>query len=277
MSNFDLRDKFPDLEPVTSAPSQWTVNGCGFMLYGSRDYDRETNSSVQTYCLCIIFVPVMALRSYRVVKSGYNSYILGKVPLSGLAKIWNLLLFVSLLVGAGAWGWTKYQNSPDQVARRQLVKAQQQFAAGEYANGAALYQEVASGETQRAAQALTKLQQLLDAPETPEAGRLAVARVAVALAKQSRWTTDSGALAKSLRERATTLGTIDPVAGLALCELCESIETDRPAWQALNLDLLTRAVKQDPNNPELVSKLAVAYEADNKLVPKTPSSVPAIC
>ncbi len=62
----DLESKFPDLRPINSSPSLGTLNGCGLMLYGGRDHDVETGTYIKTHCFTLIFVPILALRSFRV-------------------------------------------------------------------------------------------------------------------------------------------------------------------------------------------------------------------
>ena len=58
----DWQSKFPDMQPVTSAPSMATVNGIGTMAYGRRDYDAETNTYVKTLCFTVVFLPLFAVR-----------------------------------------------------------------------------------------------------------------------------------------------------------------------------------------------------------------------
>ncbi len=85
-----LQKKFPNLHPMGKAPSLVTINGVGGGLYGKRDYDRETNTYVSTYCFCILFIPMIAIRAFRVCKAENGGwYFIGEEPLSNFAKIWN--------------------------------------------------------------------------------------------------------------------------------------------------------------------------------------------
>ena len=69
MPPIDLKQKFPLMTPVKSAPPLSRINGCGVSLYGKRDFDAETASYVATWCLSILFVPCLGLRAYRVAKA----------------------------------------------------------------------------------------------------------------------------------------------------------------------------------------------------------------
>ncbi len=72
MADINLSDKFPDLQPIESAPSLWLANGCGLTIYGSRDHDSETNTFIKTHVLCVLFVPLLALGAYRIGNAGNN-------------------------------------------------------------------------------------------------------------------------------------------------------------------------------------------------------------
>src|SRR3990172_12223994 len=96
-----LEDKFPQMRPIRSAPTLFRVNGCGLGMYGSRDPDTETGTHVKTWCICFLWVPILALRAYRVADAEQGWYFIGRERLSGLAKGWNLLL-LGLAVGLAA-------------------------------------------------------------------------------------------------------------------------------------------------------------------------------
>ena len=44
MPTIDLGFKFPEMRPLRVTPMLWTINGCGFGLYGSRGRDEETGT-----------------------------------------------------------------------------------------------------------------------------------------------------------------------------------------------------------------------------------------
>ena len=113
-----LQTKFPDMQPICSAPSMHTVNGIGTRLYGERDRDRETGAYVSTLCFCIVFIPVYALSAYVVTDGkGGGWHFFGSVPLSQTARDRNkvsiigfltLIFFVCLGAFFNSAGWEAY-------------------------------------------------------------------------------------------------------------------------------------------------------------------------
>jgi hypothetical protein len=94
-----FRTKYPEMRPVRSAPWLFNVHGIGAAFYGDRDRDAATGTYVKTHCLCLMFVPVLALGAYRVFPRGTGWTLIGKTPLSPFAKWWN----VFFAIGAAAW------------------------------------------------------------------------------------------------------------------------------------------------------------------------------
>src|SRR5262245_49800535 len=164
MSSFSLKDKFPDLEPISHAPSLHTINGIGTGIYGRRDYDEETGTYVTTYCFCVLFIPVLALGAYRVADAptgGY--YFLGKAPMSALSKAWNALFVAVAVAGIGGGGFLSWYNLPDNVAQRQIAAAEKDMAAGDHAGAAKTLEQVALGRTKQAGPARERLEKWLAA------------------------------------------------------------------------------------------------------------------
>lgn len=91
--------RFPDLQPISKAPSLWTLNGVGFKLYGHSDYDPETDSYVSTHYLVILFLPVMPTGRYRVIREGNLYHFLGKEPLRLFDKL-HIAAFALLCLSA---------------------------------------------------------------------------------------------------------------------------------------------------------------------------------
>jgi len=77
---------FAGLTPVLSAPSLYTINGCGFTLYGSTDIDPNTGSYMATYYFVLIAIPIFPLCRYRVTSSGRSYRFLAKGPLRAFDK-----------------------------------------------------------------------------------------------------------------------------------------------------------------------------------------------
>ena len=88
---------FNGMTAVESAPSLFTLNGCGFSVYGNTDSDAETGSYIATYYFVLIFVPIFPLCRYRVTSSGNNYRFLGKGKLRTFDKFhWAISLAIIL-------------------------------------------------------------------------------------------------------------------------------------------------------------------------------------
>lgn len=89
---------YGDLEPIDSAPSLYTINGCGVTLYGNTDHDSESGSYMATYYFVLVFIPIFPICRYRVISSGGNSYrFLGKGPLRTFDK-WHIAISAFLIL-----------------------------------------------------------------------------------------------------------------------------------------------------------------------------------
>ena len=72
------------------------------MFYGRRDDDEETGSYIQTHCLCLVWVPILALGAYRVAESADGKDVLGREPLSTLARAVNAMVLMLVLLEHGS-------------------------------------------------------------------------------------------------------------------------------------------------------------------------------
>lgn len=93
MQNFRL---FGDLEPISSAPSLYTFNGIGTMMYGSTDHEPESNSYVSTYYFVILGIPIFPISRYRVIPTANGYRFLGKAPLRTFDK-WHTAISLGLI------------------------------------------------------------------------------------------------------------------------------------------------------------------------------------
>ena len=83
---------------ISSAPVLGTFNGFGFTLYGSSDYDKETQSYATTHYFVALFVPIFPIGRYRVINLGGSTYrFLGKLPLRQ-ADRWHLGIAAAAIV-----------------------------------------------------------------------------------------------------------------------------------------------------------------------------------
>jgi tetratricopeptide (TPR) repeat protein len=263
MSDFDLESKFPDLRPIRSAPSLFSVNGCGLNVYGSRDFDEETGTYVKTRCICLLFIPLVALDAFRVAAAPAGWYFLGKVPLSAPAKLWNGLLLVFLLALGGHLAWDRYSNTPEYRAGRQLAEAGRAAEAGQVARAAQLYRDVVRGRTEHSTPAMVKIKDLLEGPvdQAPLDQAAEVFQVAVELQ-------DHPGAAADLLDRGMALvkkrGEADPTGALAVLDTIAPLAKDTAALNVMRQQLLEPLVAKDPKNPDLASRLALVYEAQRQ-------------
>jgi len=85
------------LTPISSAPSLSTINGVGFMLYGSTNPDPANGSYLATYYFVFIGIPIFPICRYRVISDGNAYRFLGKAPLRPGDK-WHLAISVGLIL-----------------------------------------------------------------------------------------------------------------------------------------------------------------------------------
>jgi hypothetical protein len=83
----DQNAAFAGMEPIKNAPRLFTINTIGTGFWGKRDQDPATGSYITTLCFVALFLPLLPLSAYRVIKGDDKRYnVLGKVPLSKLAS-----------------------------------------------------------------------------------------------------------------------------------------------------------------------------------------------
>lgn len=121
----------PEVRPLKSPPSLFTLNGCGVGMYGKRDFDAATGTYTKTRCLCLVFFPIFALDAYRVADASSRSwYFLGKTDISRFARIWRYGVFGMMALVFAAGGWNSYRESPGYVSKKAREKAASLVAAG---------------------------------------------------------------------------------------------------------------------------------------------------
>jgi hypothetical protein len=262
MAQLNLRQKFPLMTPVNSTPAMFRLNGCGVALYGSRDHDEETGSYVATWCLALIFVPVLCLRAYRVARSPKGGwYFLGREPLSTFAKGWNLAVIAAILATAGGIQWNAYTSTPAYKARRQMAAAGKLADDGHIAQAAKIYQKLAVARGDQSREATSAVQSLLD-HQCNDAKLSESANVYAAAAQVARRGTGlapSDVLANGLK-LVTQKGDSDPLAGVALLNVIRPLTRDPRTVDEQRLPLLKKWVAADPSNVDAVVPLAAALE-----------------
>ena len=136
-AQIDLSEKFPEMQPVKSAPSLFTLNGVGLGMAGRRDFDNETQTYLKSLCFVILFIPIFCFRTYRVTDSpGRGWYFIGREPLSMFAKVWNLLFLSSIGALIAIAVWNKHTQSPEYIAARKMDAAHADIQSGNWPNAA---------------------------------------------------------------------------------------------------------------------------------------------
>ena len=265
MSELRLEDRFPNLQPIDSAPSLSTINGIGTCLYGRRDEDAETETYVSTLCFCLLFVPLLCLRSYRIADAGGGSYyFLGREPMSALAKVWNVLMLFATLVGVSFAGVGAWYCSPDGIAMRQLRQADQLAAAGKIGQAADICQRVVLANVAREEEAKQRLVDWLAKPpaSAPAKEKFELWRAAQRLFDAGQWPQDQASLAKRALELADQVVNEDPSAALDLVESAWPLLAEPAVQGALVRPTLERAAKKIPGDLRLTVQLAITYDAE---------------
>lgn len=268
MTALSMTDKFPELRPIDAAPSLFTVNGFGTTLYGARDRDEETETYVATQCLCLIFIPVLALGAYRVANAGGDQYyFLGKQSLSGFAKAWNVLVALLLVAGGGFWGFQAYYNSPEAVAGRDLASAERSLAAGDHSDAIAKYEKVAAGSTSKATTARQSLFSWLAAP--PAAAKpqdkQAAWQAAMRLQRSGQWNQSRQELADRGLALAAEFIASAPDVALSLLDGSGEIDGEEKASAPKRRALLETLLAARPGDVPVTIRLAAALETEENI------------
>jgi hypothetical protein len=117
--------------PLTSAPALFRLNGCGVGLYGQRDR-RPDGSYIATYCLCLLFIPVLPLTAYRVRDAGDNRYqFSAREHLSPLMRGIQIAMLAAVVLAVGANGVSTWLGSPARQGHLALDAAKASEKAGD--------------------------------------------------------------------------------------------------------------------------------------------------
>lgn len=170
-----LHDRFPWMRPIDQVPTLFRVLGTGTTMIGRRDHHAETNTYVSTHCFTLLFVPLLALGTYRVQDSPAGGwYFLGRENTSALAWTGNVLSVLLLLAALGAGGWYLRIGSAEHRAGQSVEQADQLAREGRVGEAATALREVMESRTTYVPVARKMLVALLDKPGTDpkEVGRL---------------------------------------------------------------------------------------------------------
>ena len=87
---FRMATSFLFSKKSAQGPALWSSLGTGIRLFGRRDINHNTGSCVRTQALSLFFVPVLALRAYRIPKDIAPGAMTLRTPLSRWARRANL-------------------------------------------------------------------------------------------------------------------------------------------------------------------------------------------
>jgi tetratricopeptide (TPR) repeat protein len=92
------------LDPVAAAPSLYTMNGIGTMIWGKSDVGSD-GTYVGTLFFVLVFLPIWPIAQYLLYSQGNQYQFFGKLPLSRTMRLWRAAVAVALLAGvAGITG-----------------------------------------------------------------------------------------------------------------------------------------------------------------------------
>ena len=250
------------MRPIKNPPSLYTVNGFGATVCGNRDADIETGTYVKTYCLCALFIPVVALGAYRVADAPEGGwYFIGKEPLSRFAKMWNWVLLCILILGGTGIGVSSYRSSPEYLAKQELKQAQTQAKAGQHLQAALTYRRLVEGshfvdEARKGFKETAELCLQSNSGET-------IAKVLPLMTRvPGNPTAEVFKRGLGLAEK---FRPADPEGALAIARALKTVDPKSKEIPALEIDLLKAIVAKDPNNVPRAVELALVYEEDKQL------------
>lgn len=262
----NIRAKFPQLKPLSSPPSLMLINGFGVGIYGKRDFDQETQTYVKTRCICALFVPLFALAAYRVADAAPRRwYFIGREPLSGLARSWNMAMGVVMLFLAASIAWNAYTNSPDYQARMAIKHAAELLQAGKPIAAAGVYRQQIFGPQAADARAgfKTAIESCLQSDKalTAAAALHLVAGLAVNANQPEPLVPDAFNRGLALVERFRAA----PADAMAVLDATTELDSKNAALPPLRIGLLKQVVAANPDDTNHVVELAVTYEQGGQM------------
>jgi hypothetical protein len=266
MTQSDWSQKFPRMTPVKKGPTMFRVNGCGVALYGKRDLDAETGAYVATWCVALLFIPILALRAYRVAKAPKGWYFLGREPLSTLARAWNLAIVLSVAATFGIVQYNNYLTTPGHHEAVLMQTAKSLVGQGHLAKAAGIYQSLAVAGGEESIAAAEAVKGLLDT-QCPSAPLSECSGVFAAAAEIARKTTGLAGpdVASAGQKIVDARGDTDARSALAILDAVRPLVIDTSAIDNRRLALLNKWAAAEPNNLDAIVPLAAIHLERNEL------------
>ena len=263
-----LRSKFPKMKRKFRNPSLTTFNGIGPRFVGERDFDSETGSYVTTQYFCLLFIPIFAMGAYRVSSTGNGGWhILGKEPVSSLARKLNWIVLALLIAGSASFAWNEHISSPEYQVGKALEKAEAVRSSGAPDEAMSLYVEILTNSTfprkdEARAGYATSFNEALEKLPLPRKQ----ASIESALVARNLSPAPVGDLAERVLNYVGRAGAESPVTAAALLKtaLPALQASDATAYRAAWRGYLEKAVSAEPVNANPAIDLAAILDAENK-------------
>lgn len=265
MTERELQQKFPTMTPVNSAPTLMRINGCGLGVHGKRDRDAETGTYVTTWCISLVYIPLVALKAYRVAQAERGAwYFLGREPLSTFAKLWNIGLLAAILSVVGAVQYRSYTSTPEYRAKAQMAHAAKATTEGRLADAAKTYQSLVTGSTPQADNAAQALKQMMAGPLRQADLKESIGVLAAATQVARR---GSAFAVADVVETGMALvkdkGDADPSDAVAVLDVVRPLVIDTRPIDARRLVLLRKWAEAEPANSNAIIPLASLVADEN--------------
>jgi tetratricopeptide (TPR) repeat protein len=154
----------------------------------------------------------------------------------------------------------QHANSPGYRAGRQLAEADRLVEEGQPGKAAGIYRQLAQGSSEHAGKALDRIKGLLEGTvrAAPAADAVAIFEAAIALGQGRGMPAD---LFERGRHWAQTHGAANPRCAVAVLDAVGPFAPKPADVQGALRPLLERLVRDNPQDVELATRLAVAYDA----------------
>ena len=264
----NLRRKFPEMRPVKAAPWLGSANGFGLGLYGRRDFDSETQTYVKTRCICVFFIPLLALGAYRVADAGQRTWFFyGREPVSLFAKIWNGITACAFILLSVSVGWHSYISSPGHTTRQELARAGQFLKSGQTIKAAGIYRRLLIDGMPFPDESRNGLRQSLEKQLQSDSAE-AVEGAFRLLVGFPSWINQPPLIPDAAKQGLALVDKFrskDPEGALRILDLVGALATKKETIDPLRIELLTESIAANPNNTNRVVELALIYEAKERL------------
>ncbi|WP_035608265.1 hypothetical protein [Haloferula sp. BvORR071] len=257
----DLQSRFPEMKPLKSTPALARINGIGVGMYGRRDFDPPTGTYVKTRWICVVFIPIFPLDSYRVADAqGGGWYFFGREKSSSFIRgaRWCVVLGAAALFGVSSWN--AHLQSPEYRMKQGRAAAKAQVEAGKPLEAVETYHGMLQKGWGNPAEWRQEMATLLDTEI--DSGNPAQVEAAIRMADKKRLAGGPRALVPDLADRTVRAAgqCSDPATAATLLSAFEPTPTDLPKVHAALRKSLEDLHKAKPEDEATRIKLALLRE-----------------